>query len=523
MEHISGWLVLLFASIAASILAQFFSKISENYVSMIVGALIGLIPAFDRMIPVFDPHVFMLVIIAPLLFFEGQAMNINRVGHKLKTVLGIVVLLVVISTAVTGIVLAGVLQISLSLALVMAAISTPTDATATESVSEGLRLPRSEKGLLKMEALFNDASGIILLNATVIFLLRGEIDYGKTVVSFLFSAIGGAIFGAAVAFIVIFFRQALIRLPFDNAVNAQVMLAVSLPFVVYILAEEIHVSGIIAVVCAGLLHNSEAQRSRFNDMQQYYLGRNIFNLIQELLNTTVFLILGLNFIRIIKDPNVTFSSYIWITAGIILYVVNLLVRYLYCRIFLRRKNKGAWVFALGGVHGAVTLALVFMAASLGLKDQQYNLVIMSESVMIVLSMLVPTIVFRFILPKEEQESGEKEKYRQEMIERAINEVEKMYLPKKVKQSVLYDLRDQNSETSLRQFWQQWFNVSRRPAFNKVERTLEQQALLWSFYIEREYLTELSERDDVDVVDLYDLYNEVAFAESMVLDPKNSMR
>ena len=51
--------------------------------------------------------------------------------------------------------------------------------------------------------------------------------------------------------------------------------------------------------------------------------------------------------------------------------------------------------------------------------------------------------------------------------------------------------------------------------------LEQQALLWSFYIEREYLAELLEAGEVDSTDLYDLYNEVALAEAMVLDPKNS--
>lgn len=108
-----------------------------------------------------------------------------------------------------------------------------------------------------------------------------------------------------------------------------------------------------------------------------------------------------------------------------------------------------------------------------------------------------------------------------MVNRAISEVEQMYLPEKVRQSVIYDLRDQNSETSLRQFWQQWFYVSRRPAFNKVERSLEQQALLWSFYIEREYLAGLLEEGEVDSTDLYDLYNEVALAEAMVLDPKSS--
>ena len=84
--------------------------------------------------------------------------------------------------------------------------------------------------------------------------------------------------------------------------------------------------------------------------------------------------------------------------------------------------------------------------------------------------------------------------------------------------MIYDLHDQNDETSLRQFWQQWFYVSRKPAFDKTERYLEQQALMWSFYIEREYLAEQIEQQALDPRDLYDLYNEVALAEATVLDP-----
>ena len=109
------------------------------------------------------------------------------------------------------------------------------------------------------------------------------------------------------------------------------------------------------------------------------------------------------------DEDVTFSSWIWITAGIVLYALNLLVRYLYVLLIMKRSHRSALIFSLGGVHGAVTLALVFMAASLGLSSNQFNLVIMSESVMIILSMLVPSIVFWFILPKEEHDTGEKKK------------------------------------------------------------------------------------------------------------------
>ena len=71
-----------------------------------------------------------------------------------------------------------------------------------------------------------------------------------------------------------------------------------------------------------------------------------------------------------------------------------------------------------------------MAASLGLSSNQFNLVIMSESVMIILSMLVPSIVFGLFYQKKSMIQVKRKKYRQEMVNRAISEVKQMYLPEK---------------------------------------------------------------------------------------------
>ena len=157
------------------------------------------------------------------------------------------------------------------LPFLVAALSTPTDATATEAVSEGLIVPPIQKSFLKMESLFNDASGIILTSATALWVEQGNFDYQRTISGFLFSAIGGIIVGVIFALIMISFRRSLYR--FNVLIsNAQNILFIITPFVIYFIAEELHVSGIIAIVCAGLMQNSESASSRFVYPRQFHTG-----------------------------------------------------------------------------------------------------------------------------------------------------------------------------------------------------------------------------------------------------------
>ncbi|WP_263862887.1 cation:proton antiporter domain-containing protein [Limosilactobacillus reuteri] len=209
------------------------------------------------------------------------------------------VLLVIVGTIFVGFTVS-LLEIPLALAFPMGALSTPTDATATESVSEGLIVPERQENLLKMESLFNDASGIILVTAMALWVKNGQFNYQQTFFDFLRSAGGGIIIGILAALVMISFRQFLGRINHD-AYNAQILLFVSTPFFIYFIAEELEVSGIIAVVCAGLMQNSESIRSRFITPRQFHNGLVLLKLIREFLNNTVFVILGVLVVRIIRD------------------------------------------------------------------------------------------------------------------------------------------------------------------------------------------------------------------------------
>jgi len=515
--------IIVLAAVVSIFLSQAYQKISVSYISMIIGGIIALIPALGSHIENFNSEIFIGLIVAPLLFFEGQETRLSLVGKEFKHIIQTAIILVVLCLVFAGFSVKFIGGISLPLAFILAAVSTPTDATAMESVTNGLKVPREEGVFLKMESLFNDASGIILLNMAVLWYVNGYINYGETVVDFLVSAVGGVLFGFVAAFVMVLFRQILLRTSF-NSVTAQNVLYIITPLVIYYLAEEIHVSGIIAVVCAGLVHNAEAQRSTFTNAPQVHQGYGLVSMITETFNSAVFVILGYMFISILMNEKISSNSLNWVAIGITLYVMNVLVRYLYGRLKLKFQNRSAWIFSLGGVHGAVTLALAYTLAEVHVKTSDFNLVLMSESVLIILSLLVPTIVFRFILKKDvsrQEVAQEVDELRVNMVHRAIDEVNKMYLPDNVKQSVIFDLVNQKQRTRIRDFIKAWIDVVRRPEFTGAEKELEMRAFMNALSKEREYLDMISQSEVKYQDYVYELYNEVLLAETLVIEPDSS--
>ena len=157
-----------------------------------------------------------MYIVAPLIYFEGQSTRINLIGKRLRQILETAVLLVIVGTVFAGFSVS-LLGIPLALAFLMGALSTPTDATATdatatESVSEGLIVPERQENILKMESLFNDASGIILVTAMALWVKNRQFNYQQTFFDFLRSAGGGIIIGIMAPLVMTSFRQFLGRI-----------------------------------------------------------------------------------------------------------------------------------------------------------------------------------------------------------------------------------------------------------------------------------------------------------------------
>lgn len=520
MDLMISTFILIITAVVCIFIAQFFSKISISYISMVAGIIITFVPAIASHGIRFNSEIFIGLIVAPLLFFEGQATPLNSVGKELKHIIQMTVILVVVCLILSGFGVWAITGVSLPLAFIMAAVSTPTDATAMDSVTNGLKIPEKEGTFLKMESLFNDATGIILLNMTILWYVNGHINYGETLVDFLRSAVGGVVFGFLVAWVLVLFRQFLARSSF-NSLNAQTFLYILTPFVLYYCSELLHVSGIIAVVCAGLVHNAEAQRSRLLNARQVHLGFDLISMITELLNSIVFVVLGVMFVKIIMSENFNQLTFKWLWIGIIIYLIGVASRYIYARMRLSMNNRSSWIFSLGGVHGAVTLALVYMLTEYKITNLDFNLVLMSACTLILLSLIVPTIVFRFLLEKDvddEDADQEIDKIRVEMVKKALASIDNMYMPDRVKKSVKFDLMAQKQRTKMRDFTRAWLDVVKHPEFTGPEKELEMRAFMNAFQIERDYLDTISQQEAKYQNYVLELYNEVLLAETLIVQP-----
>ncbi|HIW70366.1 MAG TPA: hypothetical protein H9876_03160 [Candidatus Limosilactobacillus merdipullorum] len=129
----------LVAAIVSSIISAFIPRLSINYVSIAIGVAIALIAPLNHLVAPFHSEVFMYIV-APLIYFERQGTRINQVRQSIGQIVSTAVILVLAMTFVSSAGLAW-LGIPVALAALLSALSTSTDATATDAVTAGMIMP----------------------------------------------------------------------------------------------------------------------------------------------------------------------------------------------------------------------------------------------------------------------------------------------------------------------------------------------------------------------------------------------
>lgn len=191
--------VVLVGVAVSELVARLVPKVSSTYFNLLIGILLAAWSVTNKYIPSFDNDFFMIIILAPLLFFEGQRTQIFQVRQRLNQILSTAGILAIVSAFLITIILPNLFNIMLPLALIIVAISTPTDATALESVISGRSFPSTVHEQLTLESLFNDATGLILLQAGIIWWQTGHLSFWQNAGSLIYSAGGGAVIGFIVA------------------------------------------------------------------------------------------------------------------------------------------------------------------------------------------------------------------------------------------------------------------------------------------------------------------------------------
>lgn len=384
MEIFETILIFIAVVILSSFVHTFIPKVPLAFIQIFLGMLLFITP-----IPVqfnFDSELFMVTMIAPLLFVEG--VNVSRVHLRkyIKPVMMMALGLVITTVIGVGLFIHWIWpDLPIGAAFAIAAILCPTDAVAVQAITKGKVLPKGAMTILEGESLLNDAAGIISFKIAVGVLVTGAFSLVDAVQLFLIASIGGAVVGLLIGMALVRFRLTLMRRGYEN-INMFTIIQLLTPFVTYLIAELFHASGIIAAVVAGLVHGFERDRIMQVRTQLQMSYNHTWNILGYVLNGFVFSILGFLvpevIIKIIKtEPhNLIFLIGITIVVALAVYLfrfvwVYVLYPYFYLAIspFQKmmtkndddnpttekppKRNLYALIMTLCGVHGTISLAI----------------------------------------------------------------------------------------------------------------------------------------------------------------------
>ncbi|WP_072152534.1 cation:proton antiporter [Weissella viridescens] len=173
MDFLFVILVIMAAIIIANFLSQLMPKIPQAFWQILAGIILALIPGTLHQIHL-EPDLFLMLVIAPLLFYEGQHTNASVISKNFSAIIRLAGILAIVTVVVLGFTEQAIMHWVLPLAVALAAIVTPTDATALDSVTSTVKMPSGIKRALNLESLFNDASGLVVLELALLWLNTGH-------------------------------------------------------------------------------------------------------------------------------------------------------------------------------------------------------------------------------------------------------------------------------------------------------------------------------------------------------------
>lgn len=425
METLLLSLLLLAAVLASAVLDQIIPKISLPLVQIAIGVAIALLTA-EQIDITLDPELFLVLFIAPLLYDETKSADVATLWRLKKPILSLAIGLVLVTALAIGFsVHALIPSIPLAAAIALGAALGPTDAVAVSSLSKVVAIPDRQKRILQGELLLNDASGIVAFQFAIAAVSTGAFSLLHATGDFLLEFCGGLILGAATGVLGKLLLSRAGRLGVDNT-TFHTLFDLSTPFIIYLLADHVGVSGVIAVVTAGLMSITSNRDAGPSVSKMNIVSSSVWKVLAFALNGIVFVLLGTQLPRAMQRTwdDVTISNVSLVLYVVLITVILLGIRFVWTAAMelLRWRREGcgravalplrdALITTLSGAKGTITLSILFsIPFYVSLQPvtffPQRNLVIFLACGVILCTLLVSTFVVPLIAPKPKQPDAE---------------------------------------------------------------------------------------------------------------------
>ncbi|MFI6500261.1 Na+/H+ antiporter [Nonomuraea typhae] len=310
----------------ATVVATFADRVSVPAPSLLVvaGILVGLLPVAERIHV--TPEVVSLVVLPPLLYAAGEELSWRELKNLWRPVALLAVGLVLVSAAAVGYVTTLLTPMPLSVGFVLGAVLASTDPVAVTALGRRLSLPPRLQTLVQAESLFNDATSLILFRIAVAAAVAGGVaGWSGVAADFLLLAGGGALVGVLMAAVISFVR----RRTEDPVLES--VIALLTPYVTFVLAENVHASGVTAVIVTGVILGVRAHRLTNSGIRLQLTA--VYGTLIFILESVVFSLIGIQLPGQIEE----LAGQPWIPAALVIAVVLVVVRV-------------AWMFPLSAVQ-----------------------------------------------------------------------------------------------------------------------------------------------------------------------------
>jgi CPA1 family monovalent cation:H+ antiporter len=369
------------AMILSNIINRFFPRIPLPLIQLIFGLFLGY---FDsKHVLRLNSEVFLAIVIAPLLFREGEESDIPSILKHWQTVLFLAFILVFITVFSVGYSIHQMIpSLSLAACFAIGAALGPTDIVTMTSLSKEFNFPKRVTSVLKGEGLINDASGIISFQFAITALTLGTFSLAKASASLLLAVFGGVLVGIVLGILnrrIIGILEELITVD----VTGHLLMEVVLPFLSFFIAEKFHVSGIIASVVAGVLQASRFKKITLLDARVDAVTNTVWKVLTFAMNSIVFILFGIELEMVFFTYNAKniiegfYLIFIVLLATAVLFVTRFVALALYYRFVSWRRHKSyerylhdALLLTFSGVKGTVSIATILLTPELVHKSVQ---------------------------------------------------------------------------------------------------------------------------------------------------------
>lgn len=434
MENLGIIILLLFGITFLSIVSNKY-KFPFPIVLVISGIVISLIPGLPLIS--IDPEIIFIIFLPPLLYSAAWNTSWHSFKTSFRPITMAAVGLVLFTTALVALTAYFLIPgLSWPLCFLIGAIVSPPDAVAATTLTKGLGLSPRLITILEGESLVNDASGLIAYKYALAAIATGNFILWKAGLNFLIVVTAGIAVGLIVGLILYIIHKKFVCDPV-----VEVTLTLLTPFAAYLLAEYFHVSGILAVVTAGLYLSFRS--GQMFSHQSRIMAYSVWEVVTFILNSLIFILLGLQLRSVLQGIEEYPTSSI-ILYGVVLSAVVIIVRFIwvlpgtmlplyFSRKIMQREDfnkRNFIVFGWAGMRGVVSMAAA-LALPLTLGNNtpfpHRNLVIFLTfciilSTLLLLGFTLPWVIKKLKIPRYSMAAEEYE-VRNNVVTETISHIE----------------------------------------------------------------------------------------------------